>query len=62
MFYHAYENYMENAFPLDELKPLSCTGRGREGRGSLDDILGGYDKSFTRQSDKLILLLGFHSL
>ena len=26
MFYHAYDNYMINAFPKDELKPLSCTG------------------------------------
>lgn len=42
MFYHGYNNYMEHAFPLDELKPLSCTGRGPEGRGSLDDTLGGY--------------------
>ncbi|GBG30893.1 Mannosyl-oligosaccharide alpha-1,2-mannosidase [Hondaea fermentalgiana] len=26
MFYHGYNAYMENAFPLDELKPLSCRG------------------------------------
>ena len=26
MFYHAYGNYMEHAFPHDELKPLSCHG------------------------------------
>lgn len=25
MFYHAYDNYMEHAFPHDELKPLSAT-------------------------------------
>ena len=33
MFYHGFDNYMEHAFPLDELKPLSCTG---------EDSLGGY--------------------
>lgn len=33
MFYHAFNGYMEHAFPLDELKPLSCGG---------EDSLGGY--------------------
>jgi len=33
MFYHAFNGYMDNAFPLDELKPLSCKG---------EDTLGGY--------------------
>jgi hypothetical protein len=27
MFYHGYGNYMTNAFPKDELCPISCTGR-----------------------------------
>lgn len=27
MFYHAYNGYLEHAYPLDELKPLSCTGK-----------------------------------
>ncbi|EQC41298.1 hypothetical protein SDRG_01273 [Saprolegnia diclina VS20] len=26
MFYHAYNNYMEHAFPLDNLRPISCKG------------------------------------
>ena len=33
MFYHAFNGYMQHAFPLDELRPLSCTG---------EDTLGGY--------------------
>ena len=33
IFYHAYDGYMKNAFPLDELRPMSCTG---------EDSLGGY--------------------
>eukprot|EP00493_Phyllostaurus_siculus_P022379 UN22711 len=28
MFYHGYDNYMTHAFPMDELNPLDCTGRG----------------------------------
>lgn len=27
MFYHGYDNYLRNAFPKDELLPLSCTGK-----------------------------------
>lgn len=33
MFYHAFNGYMDHAFPRDELKPLSCEG---------EDTLGGY--------------------
>lgn len=43
MFYHAYRAYMENAYPADELMPLSCKGRYRgvtASRGDMDDILG----------------------
>ncbi|KAI5712053.1 hypothetical protein M8J75_005330 [Diaphorina citri] len=28
MFYFAYDNYMKYAFPLDELNPVNCSGRG----------------------------------
>jgi hypothetical protein len=42
MFQHAYDNYMIHAFPADEIKPISCIGRHREGRGTLDDVLGEY--------------------
>lgn len=27
MFYHAYNSYLKYAYPLDELKPLSCSGQ-----------------------------------
>jgi hypothetical protein len=29
MFYHAYNGYLEHAYPLDELKPLTCKGNTR---------------------------------
>ncbi|KAL0478045.1 ER degradation enhancer, mannosidase alpha-like [Acrasis kona] len=35
MFMHAYNSYMNNAFPQDELKPLSCTGMKTWGNYSL---------------------------
>ena len=28
MFYFGYNNYMKHAFPLDELNPIYCSGRG----------------------------------
>lgn len=28
MFYFAYDNYMEYAYPMDELNPIYCIGRG----------------------------------
>lgn len=40
MFYHAFHGYMEHAFPLDELKPLSCEG---------EDTLGGYALTLVTQ-------------
>lgn len=43
MFYHAYNAYMDRAYPADELMPLTCQGRYRgitPSRGDMDDILG----------------------
>jgi hypothetical protein len=28
MFYFGYDNYMQHAWPLDELNPIACSGRG----------------------------------
>lgn len=28
MFYFGYDNYIKYAFPMDELDPIHCTGRG----------------------------------
>ncbi|XP_056403979.1 ER degradation-enhancing alpha-mannosidase-like protein 2 [Hyla sarda] len=35
MFYHAYNNYLDNAFPYDELRPLTCDGQDTWGSFSL---------------------------
>lgn len=46
MFYHAFDGYMEYAFPLDELRPLSCTG---------ENTLGGYALTLVDSLDTLAL-------
>ena len=59
MFYHGYENYMNHAFPDDELKPLSCEGRridGKNIRGTMDDTLGDYCLTLVDTLDMLIVL------
>uniref|UniRef100_A0A673IMB2 alpha-1,2-Mannosidase n=1 Tax=Sinocyclocheilus rhinocerous TaxID=307959 RepID=A0A673IMB2_9TELE len=46
MFDHAYNSYMDYAYPADELMPLSCRGRVRglePNRGDIDDSLGKFD-------------------
>ena len=30
MFYWGYDNYMQHAFPYDELNPINCSGRGHD--------------------------------
>ena len=44
MYQHAFDSYVKNAFPDDELKPLSCTGRNRaeSDRGEMDDVMGNF--------------------
>ncbi|DAZ96596.1 TPA: hypothetical protein N0F65_000162 [Lagenidium giganteum] len=58
MFYHGYRNYMEHAFPWDELKPLSCEGRrwDRRERGDLDDVLGGFSLTLIDSLDMLAIM------
>ncbi|WCJ23917.1 Alpha-mannosidase I MNS4 [Euphorbia peplus] len=47
MFYHAFDGYMNHAFPLDELRPMSCEG---------EDSLGGYALTLIDSLDTLALL------
>lgn len=35
LFKHGYTEYMKNAFPFDELSPISCTGKNTIGNYSL---------------------------
>lgn len=59
MFYHAYNAYMENAYPADELMPLSCQGRYRgltPNRGDIDDSLGNFSLTLIDTLDTLVIL------
>ncbi|KAI1324764.1 glycoside hydrolase family 47 protein [Xylariaceae sp. FL0255] len=46
MFYHGYDNYMDIAFPEDELRPVSCSPLTRDPVNTrnveLNDVLGNY--------------------
>ena len=46
MFEFGYDNYMSHAFPLDELDPINCRGRGpdhaRPENININDVLGDY--------------------
>lgn len=47
MFYFAYNNYINNAYPYDELKPISCSGF---------DTWGSYSLTLIDSLDMLIIL------
>ncbi|XP_057333329.1 ER degradation-enhancing alpha-mannosidase-like protein 3 [Microplitis mediator] len=59
MFYHAYNAYMSNAYPADELMPLSCKGRYRgteSDRGDIDSTLGNFSLTLVDTLDTLVVL------
>ena len=39
MFYHAYNGYLEYAYPYDELRPITCDGHDTWGRLATTNIL-----------------------
>lgn len=47
MFYHAYNNYIEHAYPYDELHPITCKGF---------DTWGSYSLTLIDSLDMLIIL------
>merc|ERR1719400_1647080 len=50
---------MDNAFPADELMPLSCKGRYRGAepdRGDIDDALGNFSLTLIDSLDTLVVL------
>ncbi|XP_004929872.2 ER degradation-enhancing alpha-mannosidase-like protein 3 [Bombyx mori] len=62
MFYHAYHAYMENAYPADELMPLSCKGRWKgitPSRGDMDDALGNFSLTLVDSLDTLVVMGDF---
>uniref|UniRef100_A0A914EPM6 alpha-1,2-Mannosidase n=1 Tax=Acrobeloides nanus TaxID=290746 RepID=A0A914EPM6_9BILA len=60
MFYFGYDNYMEHAFPLDELDPIHCKGRGPDydhpENININDVLGDYSLGLVDALNTLAVL------
>ncbi|PHH49239.1 ER degradation-enhancing alpha-mannosidase-like protein 1 [Ceratocystis fimbriata CBS 114723] len=60
MFYHGYLNYMEHAFPEDELRPISCEpltrNRSEPWNFGLNDVLGNYSLTLIDSLSTLAIL------
>lgn len=60
MFTFAYDSYLKYAFPLDELDPIHCTGRGvdldRPDNININDVLGNYSLTLIDTLDTLAIM------
>ncbi|KAG9237382.1 glycoside hydrolase family 47 protein [Amylocarpus encephaloides] len=60
MFYHGFDNYMDIAFPEDELRPVSCVPLTRDQRNprnvELNDVLGNYSLTLIDSLSTLAIL------
>ncbi|RYC60290.1 hypothetical protein CHU98_g5907 [Xylaria longipes] len=60
MFYHGFDNYMQIAFPEDELRPVSCTPLTRDPFNprnvELNDVLGNYSLTLIDSLSTLAIL------
>lgn len=60
MFFHGYDNYLEHAFPEDELKPISCKPLTRDRNNpahiELNDPLGNYSVTLIDSLSTLAIL------
>ncbi|CAJ0931536.1 unnamed protein product, partial [Mesorhabditis belari] len=59
MFYFGYDNYMAHAWPLDELDPIHCTGRGPDTEHpeniNINDVLGDYSLTLIDSLGSLVV-------
>ncbi|EPB83370.1 ER degradation enhancer, mannosidase alpha-like 1 [Mucor circinelloides 1006PhL] len=60
MFDHGWNNYMQHAYPEDELNPFKCTGRGSDkydpNNININDVLGDYSLTLVDTLDTLAIL------
>ncbi|ODM99933.1 ER degradation-enhancing alpha-mannosidase-like protein 1 [Orchesella cincta] len=60
MFYFGYDGYMKYAFPMDELDPIHCVGRGPDHENpsniNINDVLGDYCLTLIDSLDTLAVL------
>ena len=59
MFYFGYDNYLQHAYPLDELNPVDCSGRGPDWNDvsniNVNDVLGNYSLTLVDSLDALLV-------
>ena len=59
-FFFGYDNYKKYAYPLDELDPINCKGRGPDvenlGNININDVLGGYMLTLVDTLDTLAIM------
>ncbi|CAA7259685.1 unnamed protein product [Cyclocybe aegerita] len=60
LWYHGFDNYMQFAFPLDELTPLSCSGQGPDwvnpANIASNDVAGNFSLTLIDVLDTLVVL------
>nr|CAD2145078.1 unnamed protein product [Meloidogyne enterolobii] len=60
MFFFGYNNYLKHAFPLDELDPIHCTGRGPDYNNpdnlNINDVLGDYSLTLIDSLNTLVVV------
>lgn len=60
MFYHGWDAYVQNAFPEDELRPLTCEGLSKDETDQtnigINDVLGGYSVTLIDSLDMFPIL------
>jgi len=59
MFHFGYGSYLEHAFPLDELDPIHCTGRGVDPDSTninINDVLGNYSLTLVDSLDSVAIM------
>ncbi|RAH49486.1 glycoside hydrolase family 47 protein [Aspergillus brunneoviolaceus CBS 621.78] len=60
MFYHGFDNYIQHAFPEDELRPLTCRplvrDRDNPAHAELNDVLGNYSLTLIDSLSSLAIL------
>ncbi len=59
MFQFAYDSYMEHAYPLDELDPIHCKGRGPDADRTninINDVLGNFSLTLIDTLDTLAIM------
>lgn len=59
MFHFGWSNYLEHAYPLDELDPIHCTGRGADANReniNINDVLGNFSLTAIDGLDTLAIM------